>query len=543
MADQFIQSVEASGTTTAQASITASGVYPLVAFLYDGAVSGTPTVHTVNSDLSGSFLGGASASDGANFVFGQAFTILNPAAGLHTITGTVDTGNPCYLRVGEVQGPAAGAILDTKAQFQSAPGTGVDAVSSTALTFAGASTVIAMSTDSASVSTSDEPTAGTGFTSRANNANSAIGAWRLESGAFAANTAGLFKAITGSHNFITLAVAVLNASGGGGSGTTAVSDLGSHRNRPGRGPYSLGRYFRPAIDAFTRPVQSISDSISEAASGADSLSALLAAPGALTESGAATDAVTSIVTAVATLAEAGSAADAPSAILIAAAAFTESGSATDAPSAASGNDSSLSETGSASDAVSSALTAVAVLSESGAGADVVSALAVLASALSESGSGTDVVTGTVGAQTYNVSVSESGAATGAPSALLAAVASLAETGTAGSVVDGSVGGNTYSVSVIETGAAADALVSVLAAAASISDAASAAEAVSSVLAAVGAVTEFGAATDLVITTWAGLSSLAEVAAAVDRIAADGQLFPGKRIVVLRVRDRIVRLIQ
>lgn len=33
--------------------------------------------------------------------------------------------------------------------------------------------------------------------------------------------------------------------------TGALSDVASNRNRPGRGPYSVGRYFRPRIDAYS----------------------------------------------------------------------------------------------------------------------------------------------------------------------------------------------------------------------------------------------------------------------------------------------------
>lgn len=47
------------------------------------------------------------------------------------------------------------------------------------------------------------------------------------------------------------------AGGGGGDGATQGADLGSRRNRPGRGPYSIGRYFRPAVEAYRTSASSV----------------------------------------------------------------------------------------------------------------------------------------------------------------------------------------------------------------------------------------------------------------------------------------------
>lgn len=253
MADQYLQSVENSGTGTVVVAITASAGSSFIAFLWDGA-SASPTVHTVASNVNGAFTAGNSDADGTNFVFGQVFTLQNVSAGAHNITGTLDGGSACFMRVVEVQAPATGAVSDTKAQFQNAPGTANDAVSSLTLTITGAATLVGMSTDSSSASTSDEPTIGTGFTTRANNANGTIGAWRLETVGIGSNAAATFKAVTGGHNFVTLAAAILNGAGGGGGATNQDTGPSPSRNRPGRGPYSRGRfYISTPADVFSSP--------------------------------------------------------------------------------------------------------------------------------------------------------------------------------------------------------------------------------------------------------------------------------------------------
>lgn len=218
MADQFVQvATEGSGTTTAVVTITgvAAGS-TLAAFLFDGSVSSTPAINTVVSSVNGAFTAGATDVDGTNFVWGRVFTLQNASAGSHTITGTLTVGGAADLFVVEVQGPATSAVSDTKAQFQNAPGTANDAVSSLSLTIPSAATIIGISTDSASASSSNEPTIGTGFTSRANGANGTIGAWRIESKAASSAAAATFKAVAGGDNYVTLAAAVLNGAGGGG---------------------------------------------------------------------------------------------------------------------------------------------------------------------------------------------------------------------------------------------------------------------------------------------------------------------------------------
>lgn len=49
---------------------------------------------------------------------------------------------------------------------------------------------------------------------------------------------------------------VVNAAAGGGGAASSHTDTGQTRNRPGRGPHSLGKFFRPRIDAYTQTVAS-----------------------------------------------------------------------------------------------------------------------------------------------------------------------------------------------------------------------------------------------------------------------------------------------
>jgi hypothetical protein len=254
-------------------------------------------------------------------------------------------------------------------------------------------------------------------------------------------------------------------------------------------------------------------SITEAGSATDGVSSLLVAIGALSESGSAADSVsTGGATYTPTLAEAGSASDAIGSALVGVGALAESGSATDSLTNGSLYSSSITESGSASDQVTSTLLAVGIVTEAASGADVVSAIAVSVAALSESGSAADAV-----------------------SSLAIRPAALSEAGSAADQVDGSVGAATYNVSVIEAGSATDQVSSALVAARALLENGSATDAVSSVLAALAQLSEAGAAGDVLANVWTGLSSLAEVAAAFDSLSTDGQLFPGKRIVVVRAQ--------
>lgn len=219
MSDNFVQKSNGSGTTTAVATL--NGVVAgntIVAFAFNGTTS-VPTVLSV-ADGQGSYTAqGARALDGVDNVVGQGFTLVNANSGTHTITATTDTGGACFIEVVEI-GTVSGssAFSGANQQHQAAPGTGTDAVSSTSVTITAAATLVGFSTDSASVTPADEPAVGTGFTGRDNATNATIGAFRLETGDFPANQAATFTANTGTDQFLTFGIAILNGGGGGGGG-------------------------------------------------------------------------------------------------------------------------------------------------------------------------------------------------------------------------------------------------------------------------------------------------------------------------------------
>lgn len=254
MSDQFVQAAaEASGVTAAIASITVVNAgATLVAFMFDGSVSSTPAVNTVVSSVNGAFSPGATDVDGTNFVWGRVYTLANVSAGAHTVTGTLTTGGACDLFVVEVNGTPTSPVSDTKAQFQNAPGTANDAISSLSLTIPSAVTIIAFSTDSASASGANSPTVGTGFTTRGNGANSTIGAWRLESITASSNAAGTFKAVAGGDNYVTLAAAILNAAGA----STPTYGF-SKRFGPGSSPDKLKQFRAAPRSNFLSPNLSV----------------------------------------------------------------------------------------------------------------------------------------------------------------------------------------------------------------------------------------------------------------------------------------------
>lgn len=214
MSDNFVQKASATGTTTAQVTLpgVAAGNAIVVQF-FNGQNGATATL-SVSDGLSYTALGSAIA-DATDNVTGQSFVLLNASAGSHVITGTTNAGQACEIHATEV-GTTAGvaALAGSNQAFQSNPGTGANILSSGAIPIIGPATVVGFCTDSASTNPTDEPAIGSGFTTRDNAASTTIGAFRLESGAFSTNQAATFTAITGTHNFLTFGVAILNAAGG-----------------------------------------------------------------------------------------------------------------------------------------------------------------------------------------------------------------------------------------------------------------------------------------------------------------------------------------
>lgn len=214
MSDLFIQSVigaDGSGTATATLSGVATGS-ALVAFFFDGAaVGGTePTTFTV-SDGTAYTPSVAGAGSSTNQVYGRIFYRTNVASGTHTITGTTSSNHGKVIAV-EVGATGVVVISDGKNQLQVNPGTGTDALTSGSLSIPGAATVIVFADDTSSLSSSDQPTAGTGFTLRNGATSNFIGAFNFGTGAFSSAHAATATAITSTaHEFLTFGIAILNA--------------------------------------------------------------------------------------------------------------------------------------------------------------------------------------------------------------------------------------------------------------------------------------------------------------------------------------------
>lgn len=216
MADNFVQVSSGSGNTTAAATLLGVVAGNTIVACFGNGSSASPVALSVADPVNGAYTArGARASDGTNNVVAQFFTLSNANSGTHVITGTTDATNGCDIVVFEI-GSTAGASSFSGANqaFQSAPGTGTDGLSSGSVTVSGTSTLLGISFDSSSTNTADEPATGTGFTSRANALSANCGVYRAETKSAAANAATTFTAITGSQNFLTFGIAILNASGG-----------------------------------------------------------------------------------------------------------------------------------------------------------------------------------------------------------------------------------------------------------------------------------------------------------------------------------------
>lgn len=212
MSDQYVQSLNATGTSTA--SVTLTGVVAgnvLGAFGFNGS-GATPATHSV-ADGQATYTPGVNAGDATDNVFAESYSLKNANAGSHTITFTTEVASVCFICAFESGGDTT-ATITTNAAFQSSPGAGANALNSGNCTASQAGTLVGFAADCASVAASDEPTAGTSpnsFTSRANNANSVMGAWRLESAAVSATAAATAGPVTTTDRFITLGIFIPNA--------------------------------------------------------------------------------------------------------------------------------------------------------------------------------------------------------------------------------------------------------------------------------------------------------------------------------------------
>lgn len=208
----FIQQVSATGTSPQTLNLTGvTAGSTIVVFLWDGATS-APATRTVSDGTS--YTAGATASDAVNNVWLGIFTLQNAGSGTHAIVGTTVGTDVTFMMAVELSAPSSGAVLDTNAVFQNAPGAGADALTTGALTIGSSCTLVGMASDTSNVAAVDEPTVGTGFASQAANFNSVMGSWRLETGPFSSNHAATFGAPASASRFIAGGAAIQEASAG-----------------------------------------------------------------------------------------------------------------------------------------------------------------------------------------------------------------------------------------------------------------------------------------------------------------------------------------
>lgn len=219
MSDNWLQvSALGSGVTAATATLTGvTAGSTLAAFCFNGSTS-APTTHSVSDGTA--YSPGASAIDTGNAIYAQVFYLQNAGAGTHAAIFSGDIGNGLDIYLVEIGTTAgASAVVDTKANDQVgvAGGAGANALTSGSLAMSAPCTVAAMCCDTTSANPGDEPSVGTTpftFTTRANAVTSNSGAGRVETAAASASGAATFGVTSGSPgNYVTLAIAVLNASG------------------------------------------------------------------------------------------------------------------------------------------------------------------------------------------------------------------------------------------------------------------------------------------------------------------------------------------
>lgn len=214
----FLQTLSAAGTTPL--TVTLSGVVAnstLIAHAVDGSTT-APGTHTV-ADGQGSYTQQGSAQTvTADTTWAAQYALIGANAGSHGVVFTLTAGNTVGGSVTELTGPSTNSIPASgfNGAAQVSPGTATDALSSGSCSTTGSATLLGAIYDTHSLAASDEPATGTGFTSRDANVLSGVGAYRIETQSVSGAAPATATAITGTDNFITFGIMVLEPGGGGG---------------------------------------------------------------------------------------------------------------------------------------------------------------------------------------------------------------------------------------------------------------------------------------------------------------------------------------
>lgn len=184
----------------------------LILHVHTSIGGGNPTWTCDDNLASGGYTVALAAANGSSTYRHGAGYKLNVPSGVTTLTFTFNGGNPgeIFIHVYEYSGIAtSGAYLGSVRNFQSAPGTGTDALTATALNVS--SGVPALVAGCSAHDWSDStPSAGTGWTSRYS-----AGA-RLEDvrATSTGNQTATFTAVNGTLDYCSMAMAFSEAGGG-----------------------------------------------------------------------------------------------------------------------------------------------------------------------------------------------------------------------------------------------------------------------------------------------------------------------------------------
>lgn len=214
-------------------------------------------------------------------------------------------------------------------------------------------------------------------------------------------SAAIASAEHGLTNAWGITAAVVNPAAGGGGSAAADGYQSLNRNRPGRGPYSLGLYYRPIGDMgmVATTGAAYADAVAEALSLTDTQAAQFVVSGAAAESLTFTDAQTGILATATAIAEAFTLADSQAATEIGTVAAAEALTLADSQSAASAIAAARAESFTLADAQTVASVYVGAQAESLTFADTEAAAGVFVAAVAESLTFADTETGVIAGAT------------------------------------------------------------------------------------------------------------------------------------------------
>jgi len=228
---QFTTSVvDSSGDGDVAQTITGVTAGSTIVAICANATAAVPATHSC-ADAQGSYTPGTPANDGAS-TWVNTFYLPNANSGSHVVTFTSDATCTLFITLVELSGPTSSPVPGTNGNAQTSPGTAHGAVTSNAVTISGAATLLGFCVDAQGGGASDEPAVDDGSVTgnvftlvTAGDDSATFGSWTIAKISKSSDTAATFTAITGTHRFVTLGIAVLEPGGSGPTINTQPSDV------------------------------------------------------------------------------------------------------------------------------------------------------------------------------------------------------------------------------------------------------------------------------------------------------------------------------